>query len=152
MSSSPPRPGTFAVGDPSMGPGQYGPGDPNFANDVNGFTIGLKRPQTQDDTPGPGYYDPELADTITKPKTPLVDMGSSPSRPEKVGQTIIPTNPYSNLVFSSKKTTTVTIKSSHKRTISKVDQFSSLKPKANSGLTEPVRGKGGRRASNNGIR
>ena len=30
---------------------------------------------------GPGAYDPERADSMTKSKTPNIDMGNSPARP-----------------------------------------------------------------------
>ena len=45
MGGSPARPGSFAVGDPSLGPGQYGGDGLIFASDVNGFTIGELRSQ-----------------------------------------------------------------------------------------------------------
>ena len=31
---------------------------------------------------GPGAYDPDRADGQTKPKTPNINLGSSPSRPQ----------------------------------------------------------------------
>lgn len=45
---------------------------------------------------GPGEYEPERADQLTKPKAANVDMGSSPSRPERVGQAQVPSSilPY----------------------------------------------------------
>jgi len=50
----------------------FGEGDlPNFVDGSKGFTIGVRRPEPkQDDFPGPGFYDPTLADKITKASSP----------------------------------------------------------------------------------
>ena len=35
---------------------------------------------------GPGAYDPERADSLTKSKTPNINMGGSPARPSSFAQ------------------------------------------------------------------
>ena len=45
------------------------------------MTIGEKRETRAERTAGPGEYDPDRADGITKGKIPNINMGSSPSRP-----------------------------------------------------------------------
>ena len=85
MGKSPSRPSTFA----KPGSDPYGGPDPGsydavrkFGNDVKPMTIGVKRPKKfTTDAPGPDAYQPQRGDTLTKPKTPGVDMGKSPSRP-----------------------------------------------------------------------
>ena len=52
-----------------------------FGHDVNGFRIGEKREQGIPRTAGPGEYNHEMADNLTKTKTPNINLGSSPSRP-----------------------------------------------------------------------
>jgi len=82
MSSSPERPGLFnkPSGEANVGPGQYDDGK-GFGSDVRGFTIAEKRdPLRGPDTAGPGAYEPERADGQTRPKTPNINLGSSPSR------------------------------------------------------------------------
>ena len=51
-----------------------------------GFTIAEKRDKPISETMGPGAYDPEKADTMTRPKSPTVNLGSSPSRPETLAK------------------------------------------------------------------
>ena len=46
------------------------------------MTIGEKREARVEKTAGPGQYDPDRADAITKHKIPNINMGSSPSRPK----------------------------------------------------------------------
>ena len=79
MGQSPSRPASFAVGDPSIGPGQYNDGrGPN----TKSFRIGEKSPERKPDSVlGPGHYSPERADSLTKNKIPNINLGSSPSRP-----------------------------------------------------------------------
>ena len=72
-----------------MAPGQYDDGNLKFANNVNGFTIGEKREQRIQQTVGPGEYDTDRADNVTKSKSPQVSLGNSPSRPGLVGQTAV---------------------------------------------------------------
>ena len=81
MGSSPSRPHSFAQGgDVNVAPGQYDDGK-RFNSNVKSFTIGEKRATRASEGMGPGAYDPDLADSQTKPKMPNVNMGTSPSRP-----------------------------------------------------------------------
>ena len=76
------RPDTFAseahVG--TVAPGQYDDGI-RFNSNVKSFKIGEKREEKIVSTMGPGAYDFEKADTVTKTKIVNINMGSSPSRP-----------------------------------------------------------------------
>ena len=82
MGSSPSRPQSFAKGgDVNVAPGQYDDGV-RWNSNVKSFTIGEKRTERVRDGVGPGQYSPERADGITKNKTPNINMGSSPSRPQ----------------------------------------------------------------------
>jgi len=81
LGSSPSRPMSFARGgDVNVAPGQY---DDNqrFNSNVKSFKIGEKREERITKTLGPGEYDYEKSDAMTKPKLVNVNMGSSPSRP-----------------------------------------------------------------------
>ena len=75
------RPDTFAssahVG--SVAPGQYDDGK-RFNSNVKPFRIGEKRETVVTTSLGPGAYDHEKADAITKYKMPNINMGTSPSR------------------------------------------------------------------------
>ena len=51
---------------------------------------------------GPGSYDVDKASSLTKPKVPNVNMGSSPSRPERVGQ-IATSQSTSNQVLNQQR-------------------------------------------------
>ena len=83
MGSSPSRPASFAKGgDYSVGPGQYDDGK-NFGSDTKSFRIGEKRQERIVETMGPGAYQHERADALTKTKMANIDMGGSPSRPVK---------------------------------------------------------------------
>ena len=46
-----------------------------------GFKIAEKREQRIPKTAGPGEYDHERADALTKTKSPNINLGHSPSRP-----------------------------------------------------------------------
>ena len=92
MGGSPARPASFAQGgDANVAPGQYDDRNYEFGRKVVGFTIGEKRETRLQDGMGPGAYDPDRADRLTKSKIPNVNMGSSPGRPDMVGQTEIRT-------------------------------------------------------------
>ena len=65
MGTSPSRPASFATGDPGMGPGQYDD-KKNIGSDTKGFRIGEIRPQRPKEGMGPGAYDPDRADSLTK--------------------------------------------------------------------------------------
>jgi len=81
MGSSPSRPSTFARGgDVNVAPGQYDDGK-NFGSDTKSFRIGEKRETRIQETMGPGSYNPERAEAMTKTKITTVNMASSPSRP-----------------------------------------------------------------------
>jgi len=81
ISSSPARPVSFAKqGDTNVGPGQYDDRNYEFGTNSKSFTIGEKRLERVVETMGPGTYDPDRADGVTKQKIPNVNMGSSPSR------------------------------------------------------------------------
>lgn len=83
-----------------VGPGAY---DNNYkwGNDSKGFTIGEKRETRIETTVGPGDYDMNIANSLTKPKGPQVSMGSSASRPERVGQ--IKTQSQSSLSLTKQR-------------------------------------------------
>ena len=86
MGSSPSRPQSFAQGgDVNVAPGQYDDGK-RFNTGVKGFKIGEKRDSPIRETAGPGTYNPDAADRLTKQKMPNIDMGSSPSRPQSFAQ------------------------------------------------------------------
>ena len=86
MGNSPSRPHSFAQGrDVNVAPGQYDDGK-RFNSDVKSFRIGEKRPERPNTNMGPGAYDPERADSMTKSKTPNINMGSSPARPSSFAQ------------------------------------------------------------------
>ena len=66
----------------NIGPGVYGDSNVNFGNDVNGFTIGEKRPDLQrGNAAGPGEY--EQSDDITKPRVPTVIIGKEERSPDR---------------------------------------------------------------------
>ena len=52
-----------------------------FNSNVKGFKIAEKRETRTIETMGPGAYDPDAADRLTKPKMPNITMGATPSRP-----------------------------------------------------------------------
>ena len=81
MGQSPSRPASFAVGDPSIGPGQYNDGKGFGKDNTKSFRIGEKSPERKPEGLGPGHYSPERADGLIKNKTPNINLGSSPSRP-----------------------------------------------------------------------
>ena len=82
MGTSPSRPHSFAKGgDVNVAPGQYDDGV-RWNSNVKGGRIGEKRPEKTRDGMGPGAYSPERADALTKSKTPNINMGTSPSRPQ----------------------------------------------------------------------
>ena len=81
MGGSPARPVSFARGgDVDVAPGQYDDGK-RFNDNVKSFKIGEKRPEKPREGMGPGTYSPEIADSVTKPKMPNINMGGSPARP-----------------------------------------------------------------------
>ena len=81
MGKSPSRPTSFAKGgDVDVAPGQYDDGK-RFNDNVKSFKIGEKRPEKPNTNMGPGAYDPERADNLTKSKMPNFAMVKSPSRP-----------------------------------------------------------------------
>ena len=81
MGGSPSRPASFAKGgDVDVAPGQYDDGI-RFNSNVKGFKIAEKRESRTIETMGPGAYNHEAADGLTKAKMPNINMGSSPSRP-----------------------------------------------------------------------
>ena len=61
-------------------PGQYDDGI-RFNTGIKPFKIGEKREKPIPKTAGPGDYSPERGDSLTKTKTPNIDLGKSPSRP-----------------------------------------------------------------------
>ena len=81
MGSSPSRPqGFHKGGDVDVAPGQYDDGK-RWNSNVKSFRIGEKREERIEMTAGPGQYDAERADAITKTKMANINMGTSPSRP-----------------------------------------------------------------------
>lgn len=83
MASSPPRPNTFArAADSNVAPGQYDDRNYQFGSNSKGFTIGEKRETKIGGGVGPGTYDVDRAQTVTKTKTTTtINMASSPGRP-----------------------------------------------------------------------
>lgn len=77
------RPNTFASinHDVTGGPGQYD-SPKKFGEEIPGFTIGRKRNGKYSDTPGPGTYEPERAETVTKASPKKSVFEKSPSRPK----------------------------------------------------------------------
>ena len=74
------RPKSFAkLGDVDVAPGQYDDGV-RFNSNVKAMKIREKRPERMTESMGPGAYDHERADGITKHKIANVTMGSSPAR------------------------------------------------------------------------
>ena len=53
-----------------------------FGDDAKTFTIQEKRDQRIPQTVGPGEYSPDRADGLTHKKTPNINMGTTPSRPQ----------------------------------------------------------------------
>ena len=49
---------------------------------MKSFKIGEKRETRIEQTAGPGTYEPTKAEGITKQKTPNINLGSSPARPQ----------------------------------------------------------------------
>ena len=88
LGTSPSRPNTIAVsGSEFQGaPGQYDDGI-RFNSGVKGFKIGEKKDERIPVTAGPGEYNHERADNVTKNRTPNINMGTSPSRPGTVAVT-----------------------------------------------------------------
>ena len=82
LGKSPSRPHTNAApGSEFHGaPGQYDDGL-RFNSGVKGFKIGERKHERIPVTAGPGEYNHEIADGLTKAKTPNINLGSSPSRP-----------------------------------------------------------------------
>ena len=69
--------------DVDVAPGQYDDGK-RFNSGVKGFRIGEKREERIQETAGPGDYSPERAEQITKQRTPNINLGSSPARPNRL--------------------------------------------------------------------
>ena len=88
--------------DSNVGPGQYDDRSYERAKENNRwFTIGVKREQAIEETMGPGSYDPDKAEMLTKPRNPSVSFDGSPNRPERVGQTMVPSAPPQQFSFSN---------------------------------------------------
>ena len=69
------------------GPGQYDDGV-RFNSGSKSFRIGEKRAEIVKESMGPGAYEPERAEKITKTKVSNVTMGNSPSRATIVRKSI----------------------------------------------------------------
>lgn len=70
-----------------VAPGHYDDGKTaTFGFDVKGFTIGEKREQRLEQTAGPGEYNMEQADKLTKTRSPNISLGTSSSRNGPFGQ------------------------------------------------------------------
>ena len=84
MSRASARPKSFAT--PSQGgagPGAYDDGK-RWNSNVKPHTIGQRRtPKPKDRAPAPGQYNPEKAETITRPKTAQLTFDKSPARGRK---------------------------------------------------------------------
>ena len=64
----------------NVAPGQYDDGM-RFNSNVKSFKIGEKRPEKPREGMGPGDYEIEIANSVTKTRTVNINMGSSPARP-----------------------------------------------------------------------
>ena len=62
-----------------LGPGQYEILD-SFGGNMNKFTIGVRREETTLHTPGPGTFNPELADNLTMTRAVAVDFSKQTER------------------------------------------------------------------------
>lgn len=51
-----------------------------FGEDAKGFTIAAKRKERVEQSPGPGQYDHERSDSVTKTRAPAVDFAKNPER------------------------------------------------------------------------
>lgn len=51
-----------------------------FGSDAKTFTIGAKRKERVERSPGPGDYDHERSDSVTKTRAPAVDFAKNPER------------------------------------------------------------------------
>ena len=78
LGTSPSRPAPR--GDVDVGPGHYDDRNYEMSKSSKGFIIGEKRTEKIEYSQGPGAYDHEKADAVTKTKMATVTMGSSPSR------------------------------------------------------------------------
>jgi hypothetical protein len=47
---------------------------------VNKITFGMRRNESIPDSPGPGYYDPDIADSATKTRAAAYNFGDSTGR------------------------------------------------------------------------
>ena len=82
MGSSPSRGSFIKKDEANLGPGQYDDRNYEFGQQTKSFTIGEKRTERVVETMGPGTYDPDRADGVTKTKTTAtINMASSPARP-----------------------------------------------------------------------
>ncbi len=63
--------------EPNNGPGSYSPSKP-FGADLGKITIGKKVDERIETSVGPGHYNPERSDSLTKPRTVSVNLDSSP--------------------------------------------------------------------------
>ena len=86
IGSSPSRPHSLAVTGSGADPGQYDDGI-RFNSGVKGFKIEGKKEERIPVTAGPGEYNHEAADNLTKNRTPNINLGTSPSRPGTVAVT-----------------------------------------------------------------
>ena len=91
MGSSPAR--AVRKTDVDVAPGQYDDGI-RFNSNVKSFTIGEKRADRIETTVGPGQYDLERADVLTKTKIANVNMGSSPARAVRKNDTDVSPGQY----------------------------------------------------------
>ena len=64
----------------NVAPGQYDDGQ-RFNSNVKSFKIGEKRQEKPREGMGPGAYEPERSEALTKPKIANIDMGGTPARP-----------------------------------------------------------------------
>ena len=64
----------------NVAPGQYDDGM-RFNSNVKSFKIGEKRPEKPSEGMGPGAYEIEIAENLTKTRTVNINMGGSPARP-----------------------------------------------------------------------
>ena len=63
-----------------IGPGQYSY-EKQFGEETKTFRIGERREErVVEETAGPGQYDIERGDVITRVRTTNINMGSSPAR------------------------------------------------------------------------
>ena len=75
------------------GPGSYQIQD-LFGHNLNDVTIGVRREEIQQLTPGPGTYSPEKCDTLTRVRTAMADFTRQTERKNQLESNILGPGQY----------------------------------------------------------